>query len=121
QIFLFDHLSFLVVFTMAVTAHTDLIHEVLILEQWLRWMHLWILQKRFQVPSGLLLKPIQGATLLPQISRATPPTFGINETESCDRSAASTVAAHTNTEMVLRDKSSNYSPKGRVAKLPEPI
>jgi hypothetical protein len=27
------------------------------LEQWLRWMHLWILQKSFQVPSGLLLKP----------------------------------------------------------------
>ena len=91
------------------------------LEQWLRWMHLWILQKTFQVPSGLLLKPN------PRINTTAPnftsyaPQFWNYETEFCNRSAPSTVAAHTNNEMVLRDKSSNYSPEGRVAKLPEPI
>ena len=47
------------------------------LEQWLRWMHLWILQKSFQVPSGLLLKPN------PRINTTAPnftsyaPSFGI--------------------------------------------
>jgi hypothetical protein len=49
------------------------------------------------------------------------PQFWNYETEFCNRSAPSTVAVHTNNEMVLRDKSSNYSPEGRVAKLPEPI
>ena len=48
------------------------------------------------------------------------PQFWNYETEFYNR-PPNTVAAHTNTEMVLRDKSSNYSPKGRVAKLPEPI